>query len=290
MVTPMTCKKDVPRFLHNAAGRQLLWSLKMDGVRTVASVMADGTITYSSRTKKAFFNFDGFSKGLVRMAQYLNQKYLVCYPVMFDGEMMSKDKTFSKVMTQLRRLKDVDQTVFEFNIFDIVMPETAFATRFELLARVFREVKVADIKLVPHFPVDAWTLDTKIIKRMAKAAVNVGYEGVVLKLADSPYEQRKSGLWCKVKTTDTVDLKVIGHELGGGKYENKLGALICEFGEGTVSVGSGYTDAQREELLANIPSVIEVEYQEITKDGSLRFPIFKRVRDDKEVERNEVQA
>ena len=47
--------------------------------------------------------------------------------------------------------------------------------------------------------------------------------------------------------------------------------------------GSGLSDEQRYEFLDNPPSIIEVEFKEITPDGSLREPTMKRARDDKNI-------
>ena len=68
-----------------------------------------------------------------------------------------------------------------------------------------------------------------------------------------------------------------------GKYRGMLGAFICKLPNGkTVSIGSGLKDEERKLYFKQIPKMIEVEYQSMTKEGNLRFPIFKRIRQDKE--------
>ena len=89
-----------------------------------------------------------------------------------------------------------------------------------------------------------------------------------------------------------VDLKVVGYEEGSGKHSGKLGSLIVEYKNNTVNVGSGFTDAQREECWNNreqlIGKIVAVKYKEETMDKktklpSLQFPTFIAFKTDKDV-------
>jgi len=73
---------------------------------------------------------------------------------------------------------------------------------------------------------------------------------------------------------------------GTGKYVGQLGAVECLLqNKQIVRVGSGFKDDERTKLwerASELPGqYIEVKYQEKTKDGSLRFPVFLRFRKDK---------
>ena len=63
---------------------------------------------------------------------------------------------------------------------------------------------------------------------------------------------------------------------------NMIGSLVVDYKGVRVSVGTGFTDEQRVEFYKDTPEIIEVNYQEVTKDGSLRFPSFVRIREDKD--------
>jgi DNA ligase-1 len=60
-----------------------------------------------------------------------------------------------------------------------------------------------------------------------------------------------------------------------------MGALLCNYEGHEVKVGTGFSDVEREEFMERPPAMIEVKFQEKTKAGSLRFPAFIRVREDK---------
>ena len=128
------------------------------------------------------------------------------------------------------------------------------------------------------------------MRQFADAAVEQGYEGIMIKDLDAPYECRRSSFWMKWKPTITVDLNIVGTEEGTGRNQGRLGALICE-GEDNgrvirVNVGSGLRDSDRDEFwtlrdqLLGVVGEVEADAVTQNQDGtySLRFPRHKRFR------------
>lgn len=108
----------------------------------------------------------------------------------------------------------------------------------------------------------------------------LGGEGVMLREPGSYYEARRSPTLLKVKTFLDGEARVIEQLPGGGRHKGRLGALAVELPDGTkFSVGSGFTDAQREDP-PTIGSVITFRYQELTDNGVPRFPTFVRLQAD----------
>jgi bifunctional non-homologous end joining protein LigD len=147
-----------------------------------------------------------------------------------------------------------------------------------------------------------------------QAAVASGLEGVIGKRKDSRYEAgRRSASWLKVKPTQSADFVIGGYTRGKGSRE-PLGALLVGYWgtaehEGKLiyasHVGSGFDARTLVQVMAKLeairskncpfaekpqlPSpttwvnpelVAEVRFQNWTEDGSLRAPVFLRLRDD----------
>ena len=73
---------------------------------------------------------------------------------------------------------------------------------------------------------------------------------------------------------------MIAHLPGKGKFEGKLGSLRVRTVEGIeFSIGTGFTDAQRESP-PPVGSVVTFRYRGLTAKGLPRFPSFLRVRKD----------
>jgi bifunctional non-homologous end joining protein LigD len=151
---------------------------------------------------------------------------------------------------------------------------------------------------------------------MYSAALASGFEGVIGKRKESRYESgRRSATWLKVKPTQSADFVIGGYTRGKGSRA-ALGALLVGYWErgdnrnrGVLRfashVGSGFdgnTLDQLKKRLAplarktcpfaeqpELPNpttwvepklVAEVQFQSWTEDGSLRAPVFLRLRDD----------
>ena len=89
----------------------------------------------------------------------------------------------------------------------------------------------------------------------------------------------------KLKAFHDADLLIVGFEEGTGKHRGKLGAIIVDHKGVNVKVGSGFSDDLREKIWDDTNTfkgrMVEIRYQEITEDGSLRFPTFVCFRNDR---------
>jgi DNA ligase-1 len=129
-------------------------------------------------------------------------------------------------------------------------------------------------------------------RQINQEAIDGGYEGIMIKDLEAPYECKRSVAWLKLKPYIEVSLTVIAVEEGTGRNLGKLGALICEgVDDGKairVNVGSGFSDSNRNNYwLAReqvVGQIVEVRADAATKSQdseetwSLRFPRFLRFR------------
>lgn len=133
----------------------------------------------------------------------------------------------------------------------------------------------------------AWQI--KYLEDLWKQVVEEGNgEGVMLK-HNSVAKYGKD--WTKVKKEATADAFILGATPGKGKYEGQIGALeLAVYNNGVVwPIGkcSGMTDSERIQMtelaLHNKlkHKVIEVKFNDVTKNKKLRHPRFVRWRDDK---------
>jgi DNA ligase-1 len=152
--------------------------------------------------------------------------------------------------------------------------------------------KMSSVDTLTHLMVDLDTAEGRDqFRRYCNDKVLEGFEGVMVKELKSPYECKRNTSWLKYKPTISVDLKIIAVEEGTGKYAGSMGAILCtgvdDGREITVSVGSGFTDGQRNEMWSVKESLIGRTVEIIAdavsqnQDGgySLRFPRFDRFRD-----------
>lgn len=280
---------------------------KLDGVRVLLKVvhMGDRIVTDCySRNGKVFDNFKHIEKQIADNFHKIVGKAATSNMSMgfiLDGEVIGN--SFQELMRQARRKENVDNDDSVFHIFDVIPIEdfrrgywnAQLSKRIKILESIRSIVdKMPSVELLPHIMVD---LDTAAgrdqLERYAKDQVNAGYEGIMIKDLNAPYECKRNTFWLKWKPTLSVDLTVVGLEEGTGRNKGRLGALVCEgMDDGKfiqVNVGSGYSDEDRDSYWANANLVVgrtaEILCDVITRnqDGSysLRFPRFVRFRDDK---------
>lgn len=273
-------------------GKKLV-EVKLDGVRVLTIVYPDGQVNQFSRNGKELVNFGHIKDQFARTVTGLTE------PVVFDGEVMSS--SFQDLMKQVHRKSDVNANDAVLHLFDYIplvdfqkgiwkQKQTARSDKLRAWKDLWAE-ETPNIEIVGQELVDLDTSAGQTRYRAINAeAIAGGYEGIMLKDVDAPYECKRSVAWLKLKPFIEVSLEVTAVEEGTGKNEGRLGALVCEgVDDGKtirVNVGSGFTDNHRIDYWAGkdslVGAVVEVRADAVTQnqDGSysLRFPRFLRFR------------
>jgi bifunctional non-homologous end joining protein LigD len=296
-----------------------MWEPKLDGYRVLA-LLKDGKITLRSRRGlELAATFPGVAASIVEQG---------VRSMILDGELVafeaSGKPSFNALQNrfQLKTPRDIaaaeKSTPVVFYAFDLLhfagvnLRKAPYADRRRYLAQCV--LPSAQIQLV-HAAEDGVELYA--------AALASGFEGVIGKRRQSKYEAgKRSASWVKVKSTRSADFVVGGYTKGKGSRA-PLGALLVGYWEGAKlhyasHVGSGFDDRNLADVQARLlalkrtgnpfvekpelhsptvwvePEVVaEVKFQDWTKDGFLRAPVFLRLRDDvdpKSVKRNQPAA
>src|SRR6056300_2110396 len=268
--------------------------VKLDGVRVLA-VCKNGKVETFSRNGKQFHNFPHI---IAEIEQVLAEKPAP-YDCVLDGEVMSAN--FQDLMKQVHRKDNVQSEDAVLHLFDFI-PLADFQKGVWDKPQTYRSNLVKywvleNESVLKHVQALEWEevdLSTPEGERrfveLNKAAVDGGYEGVMIKDVDAPYECKRTHAWLKAKPFIEVTLEVKDVEEGTGRNEGRLGALVCA-GEDDgrmvqVNCGSGFSDSDRDSFWNSrsslIGQLVEVRADAITKnqDGtySLRFPRFKTFR------------
>ena len=259
---------------------------KLDGIRCFA-IVENGAARLFARSGKLISNFDS------TIGAALGELGDGCY----DGELMGED--FVALMRQAYRKENADIRGTYLTLFDYLSLEEwksggATTSTKDRYTELKKRVSALDpwrasgrrepiyINTIGRHEVPA---NINEIMALHKYFVEAGYEGAMVKTIDAPYRFGRSYDVMKVKEFHDVDLPIIGLEEGTGRHAGRLGAVKIEFNGVAVKVGSGFSDEEREQVWNDQESfvgrIIEVRYQEVTPDGSLRFPTFVCFRNDR---------
>jgi DNA ligase-1 len=248
---------------------------KLDGIR----LLWDGYEGWS-RTGKSL----GFS--IPTIIEELKTGF---YGLHTDGELYCKDIDFEDIVSSVRRTVNIkEDSRIQYHVFDVI-GDPDFSDRTEYLLNWYmdacdRGMDEDRIILVPSYGVDSMEEIEWYLKQFEEA----GYEGAIYRNAKGPYEHKRSNLLLKLKSFKDCEAVVYDFVEGkpGSKYVGMLGAFRVElpYKDGTVKCKvSGMNDELRTEAWNNkdkyYGKVMTIKFQERTRKGVPRFPVFVAWRD-----------
>lgn len=296
------------------------YEVKWDGVRAVAHVAADGTVTATGRRGTDITaNYPELAEVGGRFGGHT---------AVVDGEVVAFDAAGRPSFAELQRrmhvtnpaerglthLVPIGYMVFDLLAFDdrelFGLP---YADRRELLDTL----DIGDGRSGGpgvHVPPYLRAATRAEVDALLRATAEQGLEGLVAKRLDAPYRPGlRADFWLKIKNVRTQEVVIAGWKPGKGRREGGIGSLLIgvydDMGLRYVGhVGTGFTDAMLDDLMERLaplerptspyvdevprqyardarwtePELVgEVEFTIWTPDHRLRAPSWRGLRPDK---------
>jgi len=224
-----------------------------------------------------------------------------------DSEVMGSDWNESASVVMSHKTSKDDSNM-KMHVFDAMhfadwrdqFSETELQDRVDLVADLVKNMSDDHVVAVEgktvHSQVELMTFYSKTMEK--------GYEGIMLKSISSPYRFKRTDAVLKLKPVTTYEGVIVGHYEGsrGTKREGMWGGFQVLMPNGVVTkCGGGFNDKQRAEIGIDpdswIGRIVELEGQPdpltsdgLTVDGRIRFPVFIRERDKRDVDQKVIDA
>jgi bifunctional non-homologous end joining protein LigD len=292
-------------------GDEWLHELKFDGYRMIGH-LKDSQVHFWSRNGKDWTEkFPNVAKAVSALS---------VKSAIVDGEIIAVDSKGRASFQKLQQSIKTGDSAFLYQIFDLI-----YLDGYSLITTPLIERKLLLEELLANGDKQSpLRYSDHVVGNGAgffKHACEYGIEGIVSKLADSPYESTRTRSWLKVKCNRRQEFVIAGYTPSKKGFPG-FGSLALGVYEGSKlvyagRVGTGFSIKQRLELQKMLDKIArpaspfatkpkdpglreaiwvepkfvgEVEFAEWTSDGSIRHPSFQGLREDKgpkEVKREE---
>lgn len=245
---------------------------KLDGMR-----LTSDTEGYRSRKGKP-----------VPAAKHIHtalQTFHTMYPtITLDGELYNHEykDDFQSLMKICRRTKlspedrKRAETILEYHIYDMKdsdNPNMTALERKEFLRNSFL-FTLPMIKVVEYEVVDTIERFNEVVEDHLR----LGYEGSIVRLPDSIYENKRSKNLIKIKEFDDAEYPILDILPGKGNRNDIAGAVIVDVNG--MRVGSGirgswdFSKKLLEDRDEYIDGIATIRFFGLTDDGKPRFPVL----------------
>lgn len=283
---------------------------KLDGMRVLA-IIQNGTVSFYSREGRELTGLEPIAEEILKMfpgADFCLDGEIIGKKLNLNCKTAVKNRdgnwAFAQALSMVKSQSTTREEVEEylgFYCWDLIdvpyfhnqgfvksQGKTLVERKCELTA-LFERNKL-DLKCVFKVPNIICQNKEEVLSVFRQIRAKNG-EGVMIKKLDAPYSFKRNDNILKLKEFFTYDLRILNCTEGApdSKYVGMLGSITVVDDSRTIKsdVGSGFTDHDRAELWLRWlngslqGSIVEVMFQEVTEDGSLRFPTFVRERPDK---------
>jgi DNA ligase-1 len=245
---------------------------KLDGHRCVAVVGDAGVVLYS-RSRKVIRGVPHVSRAIEAMSLPVG--------TILDGELYNHDyhDKFEELTSFIRQVTPKPgHEVVQYHVYDLPSSTGSFRNRLYWLRCWITEdpaVRLVETEAVYNFD--------EVQSFFANYLAD-GYEGAMVRNADSLYKFGRSYDLQKVKEFDDAEFTIVGIESGRGRMEGRAiftcttdsGDTFAAKMKGTIDSLAYYLD-HKDEFIGQL---LTVQYQGLSAKGIPRFPVGLRIRKD----------
>lgn len=251
---------------------------KLDGMRCLAHIKANGDVTLVSRDGKVIGN----------MEHIMDDLSTIKSDTILDGELYAHGLTFQENMKLIKKYRPNETEKIKYHVYDLIdyKKDMCFDERYELLAGLVDPMNT--VERVRTLMVNS----ENDLKYLHGVNIANGYEGSILRHGLDGYKVngRSSSL---LKYKDFQDTTVKIHDVVPADQRPEWGQFIFywkgakghPYGDDYIGCGMKFSHEERKEILLNkqeyIGKTAELRYFEKSDSGVLRFPICVGIRLDK---------
>ncbi len=283
-----------------------IFEIKWDGYRAIAEIDKKGNKLYSR-------NGNTFDKAYPKVFEALKK---IKKNAVIDGEIVVFDENGKPNFQKLQNYKSTDKYPIQYYVFDCIELEGKSLTTHTLIQR-----KQLLQKLIPESNVIRYCDHVEEEGKMLfKEMQKMNLEGMIAKRKDSKYLiGKRSSDWLKIKNIQTQQAIIIGFTEPKGTRSSFGSLLLGVEMKGKLisigNVGTGFTERSLKDIHEKLKKLIRktsplnvpikesvdvtwvepvlvcnINFTEITEEGSVRHPVFQGLRVDKDFAKVKLEA
>jgi bifunctional non-homologous end joining protein LigD len=284
------------------AGANWLHEVKYDGYRIIARKAGDDVTLFSRSGLDWTVRFPAIAQAMLS---------LPCESAMLDGEAAFVLASGITDFKSLQQHIDSPHPAIRYFVFDLLWLDGKDLRKQPLKARRAALAELMSAKGISNYLVYADYVEGSGPEFFAQAEAH-GLEGIMSKRADRPYISGRGRDWLKIKCKQNAEFVIAGFSRSDVRGKPFSSLLLGTFEDGKLiysgKVGTGFDAgdftrlakkfkplersrapfehvpaAERKDAVWLEPKLVaQVEFAERTRDGRLRHPSFKGLREDKQ--------
>lgn len=183
----------------------------------------------------------------------------------YDGELYSHELTFQEIASAIKKVGPNTKKI-KYYVYDLI-DKKPFFDRWSQIKNDVEKVETIIINSESE------------LKKYHDECINKGFEGVMVRHGNAPYEHKRSYNLLKYKCFNDDEFLIISVREGKSTYKN-MAIFTCQIGSKTFEVTAPGTHEDKSFFLRNPPvgKMLTVKYFGLTDDGLPRFPVAKSLR------------